>query len=49
MPVIPALGKLRQEDKLEASLDYIERPCSKTNKQNSQKGQCFVGVPKPLL
>jgi hypothetical protein len=28
MPIIPALGKLRQEDlKLEDNLGYIARPC----------------------
>jgi hypothetical protein len=31
-PVLPALGSLRQEDhKLEATLDYILRPCLKNN------------------
>jgi hypothetical protein len=31
--VIPALGKLRQEElKLKASLDYIARPCLKSKK-----------------
>jgi hypothetical protein len=31
MPIIPALGKLRQEDhELQASLGYLVRPCLKT-------------------
>jgi hypothetical protein len=37
IPVIPALGKLRQEDcKLEASLYYKVRPCLK-KKQREKK------------
>jgi hypothetical protein len=35
-PVIPALGRQRQEDcKLEANLNCIARTCLKTNKQTN--------------
>jgi hypothetical protein len=38
MPVMPAFGRLRQEDhKLEATLGYIARPCLKTKQQNNKK------------
>jgi hypothetical protein len=34
MSIIPALGKLRQEDlKFEACLSYIARPCLKMKKK----------------
>jgi hypothetical protein len=37
MPVIPALGRLRQEDqKLWASLSYIARTCLRKRKVQSQ-------------
>jgi hypothetical protein len=37
-PVIPSLGRLKQEDhKLEASLDYIGRPCLKTKKKEEEE------------
>jgi hypothetical protein len=35
MPVIPATGKLRQEDhEFEVTLDHIARPCLKNKKDN---------------
>jgi hypothetical protein len=35
--VIPTLGRLRQENhKFQVSLDYIVRPCLKTNPQNKK-------------
>jgi hypothetical protein len=40
MPVIPALGKLKQEDNdFEVSLSYIVKPClnNKTNKKRQKR------------
>jgi hypothetical protein len=38
MTVIPKFERLKEDHKFEVSLDYIERPCLKTNKQtNKQK------------
>jgi hypothetical protein len=38
LPVISALGRLRQEDgKFEANLGYVARSCFKTKKQKKQK------------
>jgi hypothetical protein len=37
MPVIPALRRLRQ-----ASLNYRERPCLKTTKQNKKHGEATL-------
>jgi hypothetical protein len=37
VPVIPALGMLKQEDGVfEVSLDYIARPCLKNKKEQSK-------------
>jgi hypothetical protein len=45
-PVIPALGKLRQEDyKFEASLGYISRLFQKTKKPGSRMWQYMPVVP----
>ncbi|KAM7324003.1 hypothetical protein ACRRTK_016308 [Alexandromys fortis] len=46
MPVTPGLGRLRQEDlELEASLDYIVRPCLKTSKQSNQSSMTPLVTP----
>jgi hypothetical protein len=38
MPIIPALGKLRQEDhEFKGSLENIDRPCLKKKKQKTEK------------
>jgi hypothetical protein len=38
MSIIPALGRLRQEDhELEASLGYIVRPCLKKRKRKKSE------------
>jgi hypothetical protein len=38
MPVIPALGRLRQEDpEFDTILGYIAKPCLKNKKDLSQK------------
>jgi hypothetical protein len=40
MPVIPALGKLRQEDcEFQASLNYIARLCQKGRKEAREGGR----------
>jgi hypothetical protein len=52
MPIIPTLGRLRQEDQKFTSLDYTlslrptwatqRKPYSKTNKQKHQKKKNFA-------
>lgn len=47
-PVIPAFGRVRQEDycKFTASLGYTERPCLKTTpcpKEKKKKKNTYVG------
>jgi hypothetical protein len=44
MPLIPEFGRLKQEDpKLEASLGYIARSMSQTNKNKNYCKQSFFG------
>jgi hypothetical protein len=53
MPVIPALGRLMQEDhELEASLSYRARSClkqSKANKQNRKRREGELEENKGVL
>lgn len=43
MPVIPDLGRLRQEDhEFETKLDYTARLCLKGNKNNRREGMVFL-------
>jgi hypothetical protein len=45
MPVIPAGGKLRQEEqKSEANLSYIMRPCAKKKKKKKARFGGFTPV-----
>lgn len=38
MPIIPALGKLRREDELAASLGNMAKPCVKTSSPYKNQG-----------
>jgi hypothetical protein len=40
MPVIPAIGRLKQEDtEFQVSLEYTVRPCLKKKKKKNQQKQ----------
>jgi hypothetical protein len=48
MPIIPALGRLRQKDsEFEVILDYIVRTCLKKNKKRKKrKSLRFLRIPR---